>query len=271
MPSSEASLPSPPFYSVEGVHNLRDLGGYGVSSPSNTTTKKNFIYRSAQLTRIAPSGAQTLVSDLGIKTIYDLRSTIETTKAVTPTIPGAQVISVPVFQDGVDKSSPEKLALRYRVDAETESVAVAFARAYSDFLTDGVPAFRTVFTHIRDQPTSPFLIHCAGGKDRTGVLAALMLRIAGVTDDEVISNEYQLTKKGMEGVRSTIVQSLLQNPAFKGNQSAVETMISAEADNMKEFLKLLDGRYGGAEGYLKSNLGFGDEDIAKIKGNLLAN
>ncbi|KAK2754426.1 hypothetical protein FQN54_007070 [Arachnomyces sp. PD_36] len=273
---SESALPEPeiptlsaPFYNVDGVRNLRDIGGYDIpNAPTGTTTRKNFIYRSARVSSITPAGSKTLVSDLGIKTIYDLRSASEVSKNGAPDIPGATVLATPVFQDGVDKSSPEKLALRYRLDAENESPAVAFARAYSHFLIDGADAFRTVFTHIRDQPTSPFLIHCAGGKDRTGVLAALMLRVAGVTDDEIIGKEYELTEVGMQGLREHSIQSLLKNPAFQNNRAGVEMMVTCKAASMIEFLKLVDGRYGSADGYLKEQLGFGEEDVEKIRANL---
>lgn len=256
-----------PFHNVGGVRNFRDIGGYDIPNPP-TTTRKGFIYRSARVSDITPEGCKTLVSDLGIKTIYDLRSASEVVKHKAPEIPGATVLATPVFQDGVDKSSPEKLALRYKVDAEKESPAVAFARAYSHFLVDGAPSFRTIFTHVRDQPTSPFLIHCAGGKDRTGVLAALMLRVAGVTDDEIIGKEYELTEVGMAGLRELSIQSLLQNPAFQNNRAGVEMMVTSKAASMLEFLKLVDGKYGNADGYLKAELGFGEEDVVKIKENL---
>lgn len=269
MAEPEIPVLSPPFCNVDGVRNLRDIGGYDIPSPA-TTTRKNFIYRSAQLSKITPEGCNTLVSDLGIKTVYDLRSASEVLKNIAPEIPGATVLATPVFQDGVDKSSPEKLALRYRMDAENESPAIAFARAYSHFLVDGASAFRTIFTHIRDQPDSPFLIHCAGGKDRTGVLAALMLRVAGVTDDEIIGKEYELTEVGMSGLRELSIKSLLQNPAFENNRAGVEMMVSCKAASIIEFLKLVDQTYGSADGYLKSELGFGDEDVKTIKENLRA-
>lgn len=267
MTEPEIPVLSPPFYNVDGVRNLRDIGGYNIPKLI-TTTRKNFIYRSAQLNKITPDGCKTLVSDLGIKTVYDLRSASEVEKNKAPDIPGATVLATPVFQDGVDKSSPEKLALRYRLDAENESPAVAFARAYSHFLIDGAPSFRTVFTHIRDQPQSPFLIHCAGGKDRTGVLAALILRVAGVTDDDIIGREYELTEVGMAGLRELSIQSLLKNPAFQNNRAGVEMMVSCKAASILEFLKLVDETYGGADGYLKSELGFGEDDIRTIKENL---
>lgn len=260
---------SPPFCNVDGVRNLRDIGGYDIPE-TPTTTRKNFIYRSAQLNKITPEGCKTLVSDLGIKTVYDLRSSSEVLKNQAPEIPGATVLATPVFHDGADKSSPEKLAIQYREDAENESPAVAFGRAYSHFLIDGAPSFRTIFTHIRDQPTSPFLFHCAGGKDRTGVLAALMLRVAGVTDDKIIGEEYELTEVGMAGLRELSIQNLLKNPAFGNNRAGVELMVSCKAASIIEFLKIVDEKYGSADGYLKE-LGFGDEDVQKIKENLRTN
>lgn len=148
---SNSNLPSPPFYTVDGVNNLRVLGGYAISP--TTSLRNNYLYRSAHLSEVTPSGSKTISEDLKISRIYDFRSEGESANAPSVEIPGTTRFHVPVFRDA--DASPEGLTLRYRQYASTEGAA-AFARAYGEMLNAGAKsAFKTIFEHIRDRPTEP--------------------------------------------------------------------------------------------------------------------
>jgi protein tyrosine/serine phosphatase len=115
-------------------------------------------------------------------------------------------------------------------------------------------------------------VHCTGGKDRTGVIAALLLVVAGVADPNVVAEEYALTEIGFDpAVRAAYVESLLKNPTAKGNRAGVERMLSAKKENLVASLTHIDKEYGGVEGYLKQELGFSDADITAIRKNLVSN
>ena len=115
-----SELPSPPFVPVEGIHNFRDIGGY----PSTTraaegegpySIRRNFIFRGAEPSKVTPTGVQKL-RDLGITTIFDLRSGPEI-KKLEKTMPvveieGVRRVWVPVPQD--KDYSPDQIAIRYR-------------------------------------------------------------------------------------------------------------------------------------------------------------
>ncbi|KAI1922761.1 hypothetical protein LOZ58_001990 [Ophidiomyces ophidiicola] len=258
-------LPSPPFHTAKGINNLRDVGGYAVSP--TVSVRRNFIYRSAHLSQATPEAAGVLVQQLGIVKIYDFRSHPETIKSPSRDIPGAERLHVPVFTD--QDASPEKLALRYQHYASVEGPR-AFLHAYKEILRSGADgAYRVVFEHIRDRPTEPLLFHCTGGKDRTGVFAALVLRVAGVTDDGLIGKEYELTEVGMGSLREQFVQHLLKHPAIKEDPSAAYRMTSAKSEAIEATLEWMDATYGGIEGYMKTAMGFKDEDIVKIRNNLV--
>lgn len=70
------------------------------------------------------------------------------------------------------------------------------------------------------------MIHCTAGKDRTGVLGALILDLTGV-DKDTIAQEYALTESGLEAWRPTVVEHLLQNPALEGRREGALNMVSA--------------------------------------------
>jgi protein tyrosine/serine phosphatase len=106
------------------------------------------------------------------------------------------------------------------------------------------------------------------GKDRTGIVVALILMLAGVSDND-IGDEYALTELGLAKWAPRIVQILMKDPALEGDEDKATRMISAKKANMEAFLSRLRDLYGSAEGYLKFVLGFSDEDIAKIKKNIV--
>ncbi|KAK2834870.1 hypothetical protein FQN49_006832 [Arthroderma sp. PD_2] len=264
--TSQAALPSPPFHAIEGVYNLRDVGGYALTP--TTSVRRNFIYRSAHLSSVTPTGAKCIVDELKIAYIYDFRSEVELARYPLVDIPGTTRRYVPVFRD--QDASPASLALRYK-DYSAADGAEGFIRAYKEILRSGAEsAYKVVFEHIRDQPADGLLFHCTAGKDRTGVFAALILRLAGVTDDEVIGKEYELTEIGLGDLREQFIQKLLSHPAVEGDRDAVVRMTGAKAAAIIGMLKWLDSEYGGVEGYMKKAIGFSDEDIEKIKKNIVA-
>ena len=62
------------------------------------------------------------------------------------------------------------------------------------------PSYRKILLHVRDRPDEPLAVHCTAGKDRTGVLVALVMKIAGV-EDGVVAREYALTEVGLMEMR----------------------------------------------------------------------
>lgn len=97
-----------------------------------------------------------------------------------------------------------------------------------EIIAAGGPAFRTIFLHLRDNPSEACLIHCAAGKDRTGVAVALILAVAGL-DDATITREYRLTEDGLRAMRPSVIRYLNK----KSGPEWTEEQVS----------KLLDVRY----------------------------
>jgi protein tyrosine/serine phosphatase len=90
------------------------------------------------------------------------------------------------------------------------------------------PAYRTILLHLANEPEKPLIIHCTAGKDRTGVLCALILSLCGV-DDETIANEYALTEIGLSTEwKKAVIAHLMENPALKGNETGAWNLISAK-------------------------------------------
>ncbi|KAI9654811.1 MAG: hypothetical protein M1821_005805 [Bathelium mastoideum] len=269
----QASLPSPPFIFVDGVPNFRDIGGYAIPNRPSHSVRRNFIFRSAHQGRITATGVSQLQS-LGITTRYDLRSQPEIDeirdkyKDVQPIadIPGIPRIFVPVYKD--EDNSPEKQIEKYANLVKGDGTE-AFVESYTRILEHGGSSFALVLRHIRDNPTKPFMVHCALGKDRTGVCIALILKLAGVADD-VVAKEFALTETGLGEWKMQIVDKLVAM-GRKGleKRKEVERLLSAKAEDMQAVLLVLNNRFGGAEEYVEKYCEMTEEDVSKIKANLI--
>jgi protein tyrosine/serine phosphatase len=291
--------PSPPFIQVEGAPNFRDLGGYpcyfhGSDHPSphheSYITRPLTLFRSAQLTGITPQGINTLSKDLKVRRLYDLRSEKEVnnqSQTNKPTdINGVERVLVPVFRD--EDYSPEILARKYKNytaqnEHENHRHSAGFVRAYKDILLNAGPAYKRIFEHIRDcdipdesggSIPEPLLFHCAAGKDRTGVFAALVLRLCGV-QDEAIAWEYSITEKGLGPWREVIIAHMMKGgepgsgtPAMMRDEA--ERAVGSRKDNMLVLLiDVLDKEFGGVERYMQEVCELSNEAIASIRRRLV--
>ncbi|KAJ7591611.1 protein-tyrosine phosphatase-like protein [Mycena floridula] len=256
-------LSSWPFVKISGVINVRSLGGY--STVSNTKTRTGYIFRGAELSGITEQGKQELRS-LGISKVFDLRSDVELEKynAPLPSIDGVEIQHTPVFKR--EDYGPEAIAKRFQLYASGKTEA--FMTLYSQILDNAGPSFGAIMRHIRDKPSEGVLFHCTAGKDRTGVLAAIILKLVGCRDED-IADDYALTRVGREPARALIMARLSQEAMFASNNEAALNMFTCRRETMLAFLALLQERSGGPEGYLKTILGLTDEDLVIIKHNLL--
>ena len=113
------------------------------------------------------------------------------------------------------------------------------------------------------------MFHCTAGKDRTGLLAALLLALAGVSDN-VIADEYALTDIGLAPLRELFVERLLKNPVLEGDEPGVRNMVSSKRENMLASLEMIENEFDGCEGYMRKWCGLGEEEIEVLKSRLRA-
>ncbi|KAI5120677.1 hypothetical protein M0805_006966 [Coniferiporia weirii] len=262
-----------PFVQIDGVSNVRTLGSYPTKIKNGEKedvskarmTRPRQLFRSAEISGITEQG-KTQLRDLGITMAFDLRSDTEMEKYGTPIphIDGVEVVRVPVFEK--EDYSPEVMARRFQLYASGKTEA--FMELYSQILDNGGPAFAVILKHVRDRPDEGCLFHCTAGKDRTAVIAAILLSLAGV-DDEVIAGDYELTRIGREPVRDMILKRLAKEPIFAENKDAALNMLTSRRETMLAFLNLLRNNYGGVEGYVQKYCGLSTEDVQIIRRNLV--
>ena len=246
---------------VEGVANFRDLGGY--TEHSGTAVRTGFIYRCANPSQITEQGTHMLRDTLNVTIMFDLRSNPEVTKNGFAVINGVTRHHVPVFRD--EDYSPIALAKRH---AYYQSGTEGFLQAYSEILKNAGPAYRAILLHIRDSPTTPFAIYCTAGKDRTGLICAFILVLAGV-DVETVCMEYSMTTEGLADEMPRLRRMLMAEGSKSVAEEGLLSMLSSTYDTMRQTLEMVDRVYGGVEQYLALACNLTPADLSCIRTNLL--
>ncbi|KAL0942690.1 tyrosine phosphatase [Colletotrichum truncatum] len=249
-------LSSPPFVQISGLFNTRDLG-----LVPGSRIRPGLAFRSGSLEGIDEKGRQALFYTLGIKSIFDLRSPGEREKCPEPHIPGIESVWVPnAYNNTID--------IRDFVEGGGER---GYCKMYMDMMEVYAPTMKVVLQHVRDRPGEPFLFHCALGRDRTGILAGLLMSLAGA-DEQTVTLDYMLTRIGSEPVREILLErakhdnnceSGLDVPAFYN-------LCSLRVSTWELFVSEVKAKYGGFEKYVTCRLEIAEDDLDQIKKNLRA-
>jgi protein-tyrosine phosphatase len=250
---------------LEGAVNVRDVGGLPTTDGGETVYGR--LLRSENLQELTPDDVARLVGGLGLTTVVDLRSTIElTTEGPAPLDAVATVRHAhhPVLKEFLDASDTIKAALL------TEAVQADRERYPDDMMCGHYLGYlenrpEEVIGALRSITTAPgaAIVHCAAGKDRTGVVVALALTIAGVVP-EVIVADYAATNDRLEA----IVGRLSRSKMYTGDvNSRPVSAHAARAETMRAFLEQLAARYGGLPRWLDGH-GFTADEVAALHARL---
>ncbi|GAB1313966.1 Tyrosine specific protein phosphatases domain-containing protein [Madurella fahalii] len=256
-----AALQQPPFVSLPGSFNTRDLGLL-----PGSPIRPGLVYRSGGF--LAPNlpaeAPAAIVGKLGIKRIFDLRSAKEHERQPDPAIAGAETVwTRPGEEDGVIKVE----------DFVEEGGAKGYAEMYMDLLRVYAGAFKAVLEYVRDceaqGESGGFMFHCTAGRDRTGIMAGLLLSLAGASP-ETVALDYILSRIGTEPAREQLITLVLKGTGAESTEApGFHNLCNLKISYWEAFVKVVEQEHGGFEGYVKRTLGFSDADLAKIKRNLV--
>jgi len=207
--------------------NARDLGG--LPTPRRWT-RFRALARSDGPRRLTSEG-QAAVLTYGVTTIVDVRSPRELAATPSPFDGHAAYRSLPFFDDAGQAASS-----RYETAAEN----------YLDWLATQPGRIAAILHGIADAPAGCVLVHCTAGKDRTGVVVALVLAAAGV-DSDAIADDYAESVAWNEGVRDE--DELMAGPDA-AERLRDRRIYYPRRENMVETLAEMDRRHGGVDGYL---------------------
>ena len=239
---------------LEGAHNVRDLGGY--LTTAGTRTRWRSLLRSDGLHLLSAADIDSLLRE-GLSTVIDLRGVEETALEINPF--GAdgrvQYRNLPLF------SALAPIAAA----AKAGTISFDMAARYRDAIENCQPAIADVLRAIAMAPEGIVLFHCSAGKDRTGIIAAILLAIAGV-DDNTIIEDYALTGT----IAGRLIERLREKSLRGGVDPAlIELILASEPQTMRSMLQDIARIYGNIPAYAV-RIGLSDAEIEKLRHRILA-
>jgi protein tyrosine/serine phosphatase len=229
------------WYDLEGACNVRDLGGLPAGA---SRTRSGVLVRADALDGLTDQDVDVLVA-AGICHVVDLRSAKERGERG-----GTRLRAAGVTHSDLQAFDDEVLARRRRSRNEAHAAGVdpvtIMVDGYMELAELGGPTFVQVLERIVAPGGSPVVVHCSAGKDRTGVLVAVLLEVAGVERAAVVT-DYAATQQRMADVASTLRASA----AYQAMTEEIPAFVlQAQPETMEAFLARVDRRWGGAAGYL---------------------
>jgi protein-tyrosine phosphatase len=234
---------------LDGCHNFRDLGGYPARGGKRVRWRT--LFRSDGLHLLSDADVARLQDEIGLGHIVDLRSSGERQIDGVGPLGDAPVQHhhVPLF----DGEMPERREIEPMTLADRYFLMAEFAKE---------PIARVLTTLAG--ASKPAVYHCAAGKDRTGVISAVLLGLLGVRD-EVIVADYAATQQNLDA----IIERLMSSEGYQDMLSALpEDTLHAEPGTMISLLERVRERYGSMREYVLS-IGVAEGDVSRIEERLL--
>jgi protein tyrosine/serine phosphatase len=241
----------------EGVLNARDLGGHRTEDGAETSYGS--IVRADSVRRLTDAGWAALL-DYGIRTVVDLRGDHEMDEDAPAHI-DVEVVHVP-FMEANDREFEE---IQTEVETAAEAapdVASATRDVYLIFLEHFKKNVAAGIRAVAQAPAGGVVVHCVGGKDRTGLLTAFLLHLAGV-DVEQIAADYALSEERLKPRH----EEWFAQAGTEAELERLRRIAQTPAESIVGVFDELASRYGSVEGYLRSG-GLGDEDLARARARL---
>jgi protein tyrosine/serine phosphatase len=215
-----------------GAFNFRDLGG--LRAGSRHRVRSGVLFRSDTLQALTDADVTRLVDELGVELVIDLRIGSEAVAEGRGPLAGATVcyLNVPLRDLPVSDLEPREQSLHF----------------YLEHLGSPSPTMPMLIRMLAAVAGRPTVLHCAAGKDRTGLATALVLRLLGVDDEDIVA-DYLASDRNM----GRIVERFQGWPRYRDHMVAVPPEVyQAQEYTMRAFLRVLDDQYGGAHGWART-------------------
>ncbi|MBC2158403.1 tyrosine-protein phosphatase [Listeria booriae] len=247
---------------LEGCFNFRDLGGY--VNTAGKTVKWGKLYRSSLLTNITEKDKDTL-EKLGVSWICDLRSTSEIAAKPTPALAHIKNRHIPIGTAKNESTESQKID----IPDDHRVYEPLMGESYRVFV-QSKDGFREIFNDIIEKEEVPFLFHCTAGKDRTGVLGALLLKLLDVPENTILA-DYELTNQYADNILGEM-QGLVN--AFSNSEKKIDLenfrpMAEARPAYLEIAFDEMQKEYGSVDAYLEKGIGITPSEKAKFQTMML--
>jgi len=248
---------------LEGVANFRDIGGYVTDSGKRVRWGR--VYRSGSISKPTDADLDHLNS-IGLKLICDLRTPeeVEETPDVVPD--GAIYKHTPVDTDNnVARRRRRALSIMLRPSKLND----VMREMYIDVMIEkNADLIGGILRDIANPDNLPMVYHCAAGKDRTGIISALLLALLGVPEATIIA-DYTLSNRYYEVFSVYAERNIRHFKVFGISTDDLYPLLIADATLLQQTLDHIREKYGSIHAYLTNEAGLDDTIIADLKANLL--
>ncbi len=234
---------------LEHALNFRDVGGY--RSADGRSVRWRRLFRAGGLSELSAADLVVL-RELGIRTVLDLRSTAEWQSGTFPVaeLP-VELHHLPIVEEILDPT-------RYSLPEGM------LAARYQDYARLGAETIGRAISLVAEPGGQPVVVHCLAGKDRTGVVIALVLSLLGV-DDGAIAEDYALSNLAMAALRAR-AEARPERPLR--SDAVSNEVFSAKPSNIHSLFEALRASHGSVEEYVIAS-GVKPEAIDALRDSLL--
>ena len=233
----------------EGLRNFRDLGGY--PTRSGRQVRRGVVFRAGVLDPFS-SADRARFDELGVRTVFDLRSDAECA-ARPATVPARRLSIAAAPSSGPTPRSARESEERLR-------------DVYCGLLDESAAQIGELLVSLLDGDALPAVIHCHTGKDRTGIVAAVLLEALGV-DRELVLDDYESTMRYVQRDDNAPTFERLLSVGY--TQEAAAAALTAPRWAMADALAHLDAEHGGIETYLLGPAGVRRDHVEALRERLL--
>lgn len=221
----------------DGCINVRDLGG--LPTEDGGRTRFGSVIRADSVGLLSDDGWEA-VAEAGVSRIVDLRQEFEAVDD-PPRGLAIEVVDVPIFDglDDQDWATVEALAAGASTTADSQRLV------YLHFLERARDRFVAAVAAVAQAPDGAVVVHCHVGKDRTGIVVALLLRLVGVPIDEIAA-DYALSGERLRPRH----ERWFASAESEEERARIERIAATPVESMRAVLETLDEQYGGVERYL---------------------
>lgn len=248
------------------VSNFRDLGG--LQTQDGRRMKTGVLYRSDDPSKIAGHELDKF-RQLNIKLVCDFRSPNERKNklGLLAQVEDLRVVNIPIYQNDEDYTHLEFFALMMK-----NARVIDFEKMMRDFYYriafESNHQIKELITLIAEEQNSPALIHCTGGKDRTGFMSALIQLAAGIPRERV--EEDYLLSNALFGPRMKKAGALIRwMSLFRISNDRLKPLLEVRREYLTEMLDTIMDKYGSIESYLTEACGVDRGSIIKLKDKLI--
>lgn len=245
------------FYDVPGGLNFRDLGGY--DTIDGRRVRYGQLFRSGLMSNFDEQAIGEIAA-LGIRSVCDLRAREEREKHPSHWLSGRDIHqSLREDSDG----SGDLLTFYRAIEAAPGSAREVMLRGYRTMPYTLAPAYRSLFERLLAGEV-PLVFHCAGGKDRTGIAAALVLTALGVPRDMVM-RDYQTTDRLYDQLFAVMREQTDGILDVERNREIWAPLLVCHTDYLEATFAEMAKRDGGVEGYLRAHAGVDDKAMQQLR------